>query len=145
MLKRYVAIILLNIACAILLGHSFIPHHHHDTKQELAEHLLTDHHHDSDDNSHDDNDSSDEDNSDLSHRLSHFIHSSDNFTIQNIHNISNTFSKQRISIVAVLPNNFFFGSYIIGPLLIKPPGRHLIYLSPHSPSTGLRGPPSFVA
>ncbi len=134
MLKKYIAILFLSISFATLLWHSIIPHHHHDTEQELAEHFETNHHNDSEENSRD-----------FSHHLSHFVHSADDFTIQNTHNINNTFSKQFLSLVAVLPYNYFFDELLIPPLLHKSPSGHFIALSPHSHSSDLRAPPAFIS
>ena len=134
MLKKHIATLFLTISCATLLGHSIIPHHHHNTEQELAEHFQTNHHNNSDENS-----------MDFSHHLSHFIHSADSFTTHNTHNISHTFSRQILSLVAVLPNRIFFDEFLIPPLLHKSPAEHFIDLSPHSLSSGLRAPPAFIA
>ena len=133
MLKKRTAILLLTLAYAILLGHNIIPHHHHENNQELTAHHQTDHH--QDDN---------EDNEDLSHILSHFIHSSDEFTFTGSHNISNTSSKQLLSFIAVLPHNFSLDEFLIPSLLHKPPAEHFIYISPHSLSSGSRAPPAFI-
>ncbi len=135
MLKKYTAILLMFTAYAILLGHSVIPHHHHDTDHDLTEqHHQTEHHHDDD-----------ADSEDLSHLFFHFPHSADGFTCITAHNFNNTFSKRLLSFVVVLPDNFLFHKFIIPPLLYKPPAEHLIYISPHSLSLGLRAPPAFIA
>lgn len=118
-------------AYAILLGHNIIPHHHHDNQKELTEHHQTNHHHDGG-----------EESNDLSHLFSHFIHSADGFVFTANHNISNTFSKQQFSFVAVLPDIFSLGELHVPPLLHKPPAEHLIYISPHFLSSGLRAPPT---
>jgi hypothetical protein len=125
--------LLMFIAYAILLGHDMIPHHHHDNEQELAEHHQTDHHH---------NDN--EDSEDLSHILSHFIHSSDGFTFTVNHNISNTFTKQLVSLIAIMPDNFYQNRFLTPLFLYKPPAVNYIYVSPHSLSSGLRAPPAFI-
>lgn len=133
MLKKRTAILLLTIACATLLGHNIFPHHH-DTDHDLTVNHQTSHHHDSE-----------EDSGDLNHLFSHFIHSADDITFLNNHNISNTFSKQLLSIVAVLPDYFFPDKFLIPSLLNKPPAEYFIYISPHSLSSGLRAPPVFIS
>jgi hypothetical protein len=133
MLKKRATILFLTLAYAILLGHNIIPHHHHDTEHDLTEHHQTSHNHDSE-----------KDSEDLSHILSHFIHSSDGFTFTVNHNISNTLSQQLFLLFAVLPDNFSVDEFIIPPLLHKPPAEHFIYISPHSLSSGLRAPPAFI-
>jgi hypothetical protein len=133
MLKKRTAILLLTLAYAILLGHTLISHHHHDTDHDLTEHHQTNHHH-----------NDDQEDEGLNHLFSHFTHSADGFTFTSTHNINNTFSKQLLSFVAVLPDNFFLDEFLIPPLLRKPPAEHFIYISPHSLSSGLRAPPAFI-
>lgn len=135
MLKKYTAILLMTVAYAILLGHNVIPHHHHDHHDhDVPEHNHHDQHHGDDTNR-----------EDLNHLFSHFTHSADGFNFTTSHNISNIFSKQQLSVVAVLPDNFLISKFIIPPLLYKPPAELLIYISPHSLSLGLRGPPAFIS
>ena len=132
MLKKFISLLFTATAYVFIIGHSIIPHHHHDTTQELTEHHQTNHHH-----------SSDEDSGDLSHLFFHFIHADDGFTTPNNHSISNTFSRQPLLIVAVLPENFsLYEDVFVPPLLNRPPADHLIYSSPHSLASGLRAPPS---
>jgi hypothetical protein len=131
MLKKRAAILFLTLAYAILLGHNIIPHHHHDHDEHLTEHHDTDHHHD--DNA---------DNDGLNHLFAHFTHAADGFSFTTNHNITNTFSKLQLSLVAVLPDNFALDEFLIPPLLHKPPAEHLIFISPHSLSSGLRAPPA---
>ena len=134
MLKKYTAILMMTVAYAILLGHSIIPHHHHDHDHDVTEHQHTDHHQDNN-----------TDSEDLNHLFSHFTHSADGFHFTTSHNLTNTFCKQQHSVVAVLPDNFHIDKFLIPPLLHKPPAEHLIYISPHSHSKGLRAPPAFIA
>ena len=133
MLKKYTAILMMTIAYAILLGHSIIPHHHHDSKHDLIDHQYTDHDH-----------HNDADSEDLSHLFAHFAHSADGFIFTTAHSITNTFCKQQLSGAALLPDNFHIDKFLIPPLLHKPPAEHLIYISPHSHSKGLRAPPAFI-
>ncbi len=134
MLKKYTAILMMFTAYAILLGHNIIPHHHHDHDEHLTGQHNTHHNHDDG-----------EDNDGLNHMFSHFTHAADGFSFTPNHNISNTFSKLQLSLVAVLPDNFALSNFDIPPLLGSPPAEHLIYISPHSHSSGLRAPPAFIA
>lgn len=134
MLKKYTAILMMTVAYAILLGHSIIPHHHHDHDHEVTEHHQTNHHHDND-----------TDSEDFNHLFSHFTHLAGGFHFTTSHNFTNTFSKQQLSDVAVLPDNFAITKFFIPPLLHEPPAEQLIYISPHSLSSGLRAPPAFIA
>jgi hypothetical protein len=133
LIKKYIAILFLSVAYSILLGHNIVPHHHHD-----HEHEITESHHS---HEHDNNDD-DESHNDLSHLFSHLIHSADGISFITTHNITNTFSKQQLSLVAILPDNFLQNDFLIPPLLQKPPAEHLVYISPHALIYGLRAPPS---
>lgn len=132
MLKKYTAILWMTVAYAILLGHSIIPHHH-EHHHDVTEHHHSNHHHDDD-----------ADNGDLNHPFTHFTHSADCFNFTNSHNFTNTFSKQQMKFVAILPDNFLACKFNIPPLLHKPPAEHHPYISPHSLSSGLRAPPTFI-
>lgn len=133
MLKKYTAILLMTVAYAILFGHSILAHHHHENDHDLTEHHHTDNHHDDD-----------ADSEDLNHLFSHFTHLAVGFNFTTSHSTTNVFSKQQLSIVVVLPDNFLISKFIIPALLYKPPAEHLIYISPHSLSSGLRAPPAFI-
>jgi len=122
------------IAYVIMLGHSVIPHHHHESNHELAEHHQTEHHHDDE-----------ADSEGLNHLFSHFLHAADGFTFITVHNFNNTFSKQLLSVFAVLPANYLIAKFIILPLIYKPPAELLVSSSPHFLSSGLRAPPALIA
>jgi hypothetical protein len=127
MFKKYISLSLAMVAYAILMGHSIIPHHHHDDLQDLKEHHQTNHHHDEN-----------EDNKDLSHIFSHFIHSADGFTLIIKHSNSKVF----IPLVAVLPNNFSVDEILIPPLLYESRTEFLDCLFSIACTFGLRAPPS---
>lgn len=130
MLKKRIAILILTLAYAILLGHNIIPHHHHDHDEHLSEHHGADHQHDSD-----------ADNDGVMELFAHCTHTADGFAFTSAHNFSTMFSKLQLTFVALLLDNFAFDEFLIPPLLHKPPAEHLIYISPHSHSSGLRAPP----
>ncbi len=132
--RKQTAILMLFIAYAILLGHNNFPHHHHDTEQELVHHYQNHHQNESD-----------QKDGDLSHHLSHFIHPFDDYTFPTKHDHSPTFSRQVHSSVAVLPDHFFFTKFATRQFPFSIPREHLYYLSSHSPSSGLRAPPAFIA
>ncbi|MCY7410910.1 MAG: hypothetical protein LH473_11605 [Chitinophagales bacterium] len=135
MLKKFTAILLMTVACAILLGHNIVPHHHHDNDHNATEHHHTHHHHDDD-----------TDREDLNHLFAHFTHSADGLNFTTSHHLTNTFSSRfnSGSVVAILPDNFGIIKLFIPPLLQKSSAEHLIYISPHSLSSGLRAPPAFI-
>lgn len=84
----------------------------------------------------------DADNEEKSHLFSYFICAADCFIFPLNQNITNTFAKQRLSFVAVLPYNFSFNDFLIPHLLDKPPSEQIIYISPHSLPSGMRGSPA---
>ena len=136
MFKKNVIFLSLLSAYLLMLAHSFIPHHHHNNKQEAEhhhQHEQGDHHH------HDDTDAED-----FNLLFTHFIHSGDINHFTTSHNITNTFSKQQLSVAAFLNNNFVVNKIFIPPLLYEPPAEHLICISPHSHCKGLRAPPAFI-
>lgn len=129
MFKKFTAILIVSFAYAILLGHNIIPHHHHDSAEEIAKHHITHHDHDSEHEG-------------LGNLLSHFVHSVDSFTLPANHIIINTFSKQLLSFVGVLPNNISLNNFLIPPLLHNFFAEQIFYISPHSHPNGLRAPPT---
>lgn len=137
MLKKSTAIIFLALAYATLLGHNFIPHHHHSDLHELTEHHQFDHHYDHDD----DQDHDHHNNFGLGHLLSHFIHSVDNFTLSGNHQFAKVFPNHQQLFVAGLPDNFSFDSFRFYFEQQKTTVEHLIYFSPHAHASGLRAPP----
>ncbi len=131
MLKKRAAIFLMTIAYAILLGHSIVPHHHHhETNQHLKKHH-TDHHQHAD---HSDSD-------DLKNLFANFLHDADGFSFTSSHIISSNFSKQQLTFIYTLPENFILDEFHIPPLLEKPHLETAIYIAPFFDSSGLRAPP----
>ncbi|MDZ4844761.1 MAG: hypothetical protein SH857_04340 [Chitinophagales bacterium] len=133
MLKKYTALLFFTIAYALILGHNIIPHHHHDSNHDLAEHQQL--HQEHDDN-HEDG---------LNHLFAHFVHSGDAFTFTTNHNINNVFSKQLFLMAVALSDNFSLDRFSVLPLVFSPPEKQVIYISPHSLASGLRAPPAFIA
>lgn len=88
---RNTAILFLALAYVILLGHSFIPHHHHNHD--------TNTHHEA---SHHEHDAGTEG---LNHIFAHFTHESDGLFFTANHNISSAFSKNQISFPVVISDN----------------------------------------
>jgi hypothetical protein len=126
--RKWIAVLMITAAWAILFGHNIISHHHHEHEEELTAHYHS--HHDHED---------DETGNDFSHFFSHFLHAGNDVTFTSSTG-TNTFSKKVAS--AVLPDIYFSSHYDIPPLLNSPPAEHLIYFSPHSHTAGLRAPPS---
>jgi hypothetical protein len=125
--RKYIALLMMTAAWAILFGHNIVPHHHHEHEAELTAHHSQ--------HEHEENETENE----ASHFFSHFLHAGNDVTFTTSHSTI-TFSKQVAS--AVLPDIYFTCHYDIPPLLNSPPAEHLIYFSPHSHTAGLRAPPS---
>lgn len=130
MLKRYVAILLLLIANAIVIGHSMVPHHHHESLTDLAEHHGTSHQH------------GEEEEQGLGGLLSHIIHQEDGFTV-NL-DVNKTFAQPFVALVAAICT-FSLHTEIPPLILHNPYEEHSSYSSPYYLSASLRGPPAFMA
>lgn len=139
-MKKQISILFLFIACIIMQAHAVVPHHHHDSGQELQAHHSS-HDHDNDHDSHDEGKEGGFEG--LIHLFSHFTHSADGFSYVHSDNTENTISKQTVFIVVRLFDNFNIDRFTIPPLLILPASKRII--SPHSISSGLRAPPVFLA
>lgn len=133
MLKKFVSIIMLYSALALLLGHNFIGHHHHDF--EYSE--IPDHHNDG---SLHDNDSEDE-NNDWSHLFSRINHGAEGLIFLTSHVFTNKFSKQIAQFSVLHVSNFIFKQVIIEVRQNVPP-YIADYCNSHSfLPFGLRAPP----
>ena len=139
-MKKYMAILMMFTAYAILLGHNIIPHHHHNNLEELTEHHNSDHHHESNTHAGEHQTNGHHDDG-IGHLFSHFLHLDDAFTLIHTNKINSTFAKHLFSFVSILPNYFSFNDLNIPDCIIIPPPEQIIYLSPHSLFAGLRAPP----
>lgn len=134
MFNKFWAILFLYSAVAILLGHNFIPHHHHLDQNGVS-------HHHNDGHSHD-NDSDPEDESDdWTHLFSGIQHRAEGLNISTGHDLSDNLSKQIPQFTAVNSSNFIVHFGIIEARQNAPP--HIVdddnshnYLP-----CGLRAPP----
>ncbi len=140
MLKRRIYIFLLLFAFGIIVGHNFIPHHHHDIDHHKALNYQHNHHHGEVPLEHDHNENNHDDNG-LNHFFSHFFHHEDGLIFTVNHSISNSFSKQAFLFIALVPDTFYFIELPIPPLLHHLPSEHLICISTHFHTPGMRGPP----
>ena len=130
--------ILLFIAYAILLGHSIIPHHHHNSVQEAELHHfhepVTQHNNNSGEAS--------------GHGHSpHLVHDADfGKELRTSSKSTINFSKQLISLFKFCPLTFSLTAEANSCLQSRPPDKDfLIYFSPHSLASGLRAPPAFIS
>lgn len=125
------------IAYAILLGHSIIPHHHHNSVQEAELH----HFHEPATQHYNSGEASGQGHS------PHLVHDSDfGKELRTSSKSTIDFSKQLISLF-----NFYFFTFSLTAdanscLQSQPPDKDfLIYFSPHSHASGLRAPPAFIS
>ena len=138
-MKKFLAILMMFTAYAILLVHNIVPHHHHNNIEELTEHHNSDYHHES--NHQDDEHQTNGHHDGIGHLFSHFLHLDDAFSLISTININSTFAKHLFSFVSLLPNYFSFNDLNIpDDVLILPP-EQIIYHSPHTLFVGLRAPP----
>lgn len=123
-------------AYTILLGHSIIPHHHHQTLHEATLHHLYEHttHH------HDDGEAEGHE------HTPHLVHSDFAEDFRTSASSFVVFSKQIISLFNFSPFTFSLIAEVNSCLEIEPPkNEFLIYSSPHSLESGLRAPPVFIS
>ncbi|HRG69587.1 MAG TPA: hypothetical protein PLS73_12125 [Saprospiraceae bacterium] len=130
MFKKRLAIFFLTLANVVLIGHDLIPHHHHDSLEELLAH----HHSEQDQTEHG-----------LSHWLSHLMHSSDGLAFSANHSIGSSFSKQQHSIPALLPEMNWINLLRIPDSIQKPPEATRLVSSLQCLPSGLRGPPALFS
>ena len=131
MLKKSTAILLLVLANLIILAHNFVPHHHHHDNADLT--------HEHDQNHHEKKD-------EANNLFSNIFHGDSGFTFISIDN-NNQASKSPYLFTSLdLLLELYVGNYLIPPLL-KSDYTYLNqkYQSPHSCTSGLRGPPSILS
>lgn len=151
MSKRNVSIFLLFLATGIILGHSIIPHHHHNHDylnhdHHINNHQHTEHHHGvhADIGQHRDHGNEDKNNDEsdgLNHLFSHFIHHDAGLSLCPSYNYNHSFLKQLLS-SDLMQSSFSFIEHFTLQIRPQRPSQHFVYISPHFLSTGLRGPPS---
>lgn len=136
MLRKNFTLFILLIAQSIILGHSFIPHHHHSDLHGQKQ----DHHHDKDGQ----HQHSDENALELA--LSGFIHAGEQITYTNTDATKIMVSKDVTK--EVTTSLFYFHTpieYIVVHQKHRfPPDRHRIYKSPQNGVHKLRGPPTLI-
>lgn len=130
MLRKYTALFAIFLSYAILLGHSIIPHHHHDNKIKHAE------------QPHHSEYACDFAKVNLQGELGFdFFQQPLDSNLPSYHSIDETFSRTQISFVAIFPDNFTFTGLIKMPLLHKQALEQLLFISPPFHASGRRAPP----
>ncbi len=136
MLKKFVSLLLLYTALAIMLGHNLIPHHHHHFEHEAGSH-----HHD--DGHHENNDAEDE-SDDWGHFFEGLQHGAEGLTFITSHSSSNIYLKQIPQFAALHTTNFIFIQFFIEARQNAPPSIAYFYISQNFLPCGLRAPPIFI-
>lgn len=134
MFKRFVSILTLCSALAIMLGHNFVGHYHHVELNEIAQHYNNGHHHANDN---DDQDKSD----DWGQLFSGIQHGTEGSTFLPSRSFTDNFSKQVPQPTALHLSNFTFQQPTISVEQNAPPYVVSDYSSQNLFSYGLRGPP----
>lgn len=116
-------------AYIVLLGHSIIPHHHHDSEADLAAHHTTEHQHDHDQTS-------------LPNLLGHFLHSEAIFTSTVTYQLHPSLVKLFPVVVFDLSKMLTISELQNFPYTIDLPPEFNITCLDYRKSYGLRGPPT---
>jgi hypothetical protein len=151
MLKKCTSFLFMAVSYAILLGHSIVPHHHHDPEHKIIGHTQDHHHaagkdhdgshHHGASHQHGDNGASEG----LGHLFSHFIHPSDGITSSTGQSNTFSFSKQTVTAVVLMPLDIMPDACEVPPLFDRPPAFHRILQFSFDGAFGLRAPPAFTA
>jgi len=132
--KKYSILVCLLLSYSIVLAHSLVPHHHHVSEVELSAHHQTEHEH------HDDGEADE-----LSHILSHFIHSADVYIVSNDSRSGKHHSDQLVLFPADVVQPLSIKTSFTFHFVEKPPDRTSVYRLLRSLSSGLRAPPSIIS
>jgi hypothetical protein len=139
MVKKFVSILMLYCALALMLGHNFIGHHHHDFEHnQVAHHHNDGHHHENDSENKSDSDNQSDD---WSHLFSVIQHSSDVLTYLTSDRSTDNFSKQIPQFIAIQVSNFVLNQLIVEVRQNAPPYFSDYYNSQNFLPLGLRAPP----
>lgn len=130
-------------ALALMLGHNFIGHHHHDFEQtEVSHHHNDGHHHDNDP---EDNSDSENESDDWSHLFSGVQHyGAEELTFLTSHSSTDNLSKQIPQFIAIQVSNFVLNQIIVEVRQNAPPYISEYYNSQNFLPNGLRAPPIFI-
>jgi hypothetical protein len=142
MLKKFVSILVLFSALALMLGHNFVGHYHHDFEHSEVAHHHNDGHHR--DNQVEDNNDSGNESDNWGHLFSGIQHSSDGLTFLTSHNSTENFSKQIPQFIATQVSNFVLNQLIVEVRQNAPPYISAYYNSQNILPLGLRAPPFFI-
>lgn len=136
------SLLMLYTALALMLGHNFIGHHHHDFEHnEVSHHHDDGHHHDNDSENNDDSESESDD---WSHLFSGIQHGADGLTFLTSHSSTDNLSKQIPQFTAIQLSNFVLQQIIVEVRQNAPPYIADYYNSRIFLPCGLRAPPVFI-
>ena len=133
-MRKHLGLFFLLLAYVILLGHSIIPHHHHESHSEALTHHDIEHVHDDGHGS-----------TDIGHLLSHLMHADEDFT-RVIHKVgSQVFNRSTVIIATIVTDAFCFSLFPDTTFQLKPPDTEVNLSSIYQETSALRGPPSFLS
>ena len=139
MLKRFVPILMLYSALAILLGHNFIPHQHQDFEQDNHSHHHNDGHHHDNETQGESNEEGEK--NDWTHLFSNLQHGTQGITFLTSNGPADNFSKQIPTLTPLQTLTFVFQQVITEVRQNAPPHIGDSYNSLNYLPSGLRGPP----
>jgi hypothetical protein len=142
MLKKFVPILMLYSALALLLGHNFIGHHHHDFEHNHVGHHHNDGHHHGNDT--ENNSDPENERDDWSHLFSRLQHGAGGLTFLISHSSSDIFSKQIFQFIAIQVFDFFINQTIVEVRQNVPPYISDYFNLQNFLPSGLRAPPFFI-
>lgn len=139
MSKKSLYILLLFSALAIMLGHNFVPHHHHGVEHNQVGQYHYDgyHHYDDTEN----NSNSKNECGDWSHLFSGIQHGADGFIFLTNHCSSEDFAKQITPFAAIELSDLALNQIILEVMQSAPPCISDYYNSKNFLPSGLRAPP----
>lgn len=147
-MRNFAAILLMSIAYALLLGHSIVPHHHHESPDEIGVkhhhngHHSQNHSHDSHNETNSSGNAADQEALNLGHLVMHFFHASDELSLHTLQKITTPIQSQ---LLFISTNVLSLEAQFKNPDIPKRCFTHkkaTEYFSPHIYVAGLRAPPS---
>lgn len=144
MLKKFVSILMLYSALAIVMGHNFIGHNHDFEHNEVSHHHNNEHHHDHG-HHHDNEEEKDEESEDWwALFLSSIQHGTEGFTYLTGHGLVDIFLIQANHFNDFQSTYFIFNQEVVEVRQNAPPYLSKNYSSKKFLPFGLRAPPFFI-
>jgi hypothetical protein len=141
MLKKHLIITLLISAYTVVLGHSIIPHHHHDDNVETEQSPA--HEHDNDHHDHE-GDHQDEEDSDSAHGFENYFHSAETGDFHQLSVTKISFNTITTAYIIAL-FDFKIKAFESPPPIVRHPNNHIPLIRHSLSPKGLRAPPCSLA